>query len=58
MTDPNSDLWNEARLNVASNQNRAHWRAICERHEWDEGTLVRNEVERLLKSPLLAQGEE
>ena len=49
--DCNADLLAEARANVAARNNPAHRRAICERGEWDGGSLVRAEVERLLKNP-------
>jgi hypothetical protein len=57
MTDCNQDILQAARANVASRQTPANARAI-HRGEWDGGTLVKGEVERLLKAPIIAEGED
>ena len=58
MTDNcNSDLLATARANVAARQMPANGRAVM-RGEWDEGSLVKDEIERLLKSPPAAEGVE
>jgi hypothetical protein len=58
MTDNcNSDILATARSNVAARQMPANGRAVL-RGEWDEGSLVREEMERLLKNPALAEDVE
>ena len=57
MTDCNADLLAQARANVAEKNNPAHRTAIT-RGDWDAYSLVQAEVERLLKSPVLAEGAE
>lgn len=54
----NSDILAQARANVADRNNPAHRRAICERGEWDGGTLVQAEMERLLREPVIAETAE
>jgi hypothetical protein len=55
MTDNcNSDLIATARANVAARQTPANGRAIM-RGEWDGGTLVQGEVERLLREPIMME---
>ena len=57
MTDCNEDLLKQARANVASRQMPANGRAVM-RGEWDGGSLVQTEIERLLKQPVIAEGED
>ncbi len=56
MTDCNQDILTTARANVGQRTTPANARAIA-RGEWDSGTLVQQEVERLLKAPILAEGD-
>lgn len=53
----NADILSQARANVGQRTTPANARAIG-RGEWDQGTLVQAEIERLLKAPILAEGEE
>lgn len=65
--DCNADLLATARANVAQRQNPAHWRAIAS-GDWDPvyndagecvaGTLVHAEIARLLREPVLVEGED
>lgn len=61
--DCNADILTTARSNVADRHHPSHRRAIMA-GEWDgtddplTGLLVKAEVERLLKQPVLAEGEE
>lgn len=57
MTDCNQDILAQARSNIADRNHGAH-RAAIVRGDWDAGTLVRAEVERLLKAPVLAEGDD
>ena len=58
MTDNcNADILAQARSNVGERTTPANARAIA-RGEWDGGTLVQQEIERLLKAPILAEGDE
>lgn len=57
MTDCNQDLLATARANVIETQNYAHRNAIL-RGDWDNFTLVKAEVERLLKQPVISEGNE
>lgn len=58
MTDNcNADILAQARANVADRQTPANGRAIM-RGEWDGGTLVQAEIERLLREPVLVEGGE
>jgi hypothetical protein len=53
----NSDLIATARANVAASQTPANGRAVL-RGEWDGGSLVQGEVERLLREPLMAESSD
>jgi hypothetical protein len=53
----NEDIIVQARSNVASINNPAHTRSIMA-GEWDYWALIQNEIERLLKCPPLAEGED
>jgi len=57
VTDCNQDLLATARANVIETQNYAHRNAIL-RGDWDNFTLVKAEVERLLKQPVISEGNE
>jgi hypothetical protein len=50
MIDPNESVRAQARANVAARNNPAHRRAIMA-GEWDGGTLVQEEEQRLLRNP-------
>lgn len=55
MTEPNKDLIQQARANVAERNNPAHRTAIMA-GDWDKWALVQGEIERLLKCPMIAEG--
>lgn len=58
MTDNcNADILATARANVAERQTPANGRAVIA-GEWDNGSLVQGEVARLLREPVLAEGDE
>lgn len=58
MTDNcNADILTQARANVADRQTPANGRAVI-RGEWDGGILVQAEIERLLREPVLAAGDD
>ena len=57
MTDCNQDILAQARANVGERTTPANARAIA-RGEWDGGTLVQAEMERLLRDPVIAEGVE
>ena len=50
MTNPNEDLWQQARFNVAESLVQPYQKRAVLSGDWDAGSLVRDEVERLLKS--------
>jgi hypothetical protein len=50
----NSDLIATARANVAACQTPANGRAVL-RGEWDGGSLVQGEIDRLLREPVLME---
>ena len=54
----NADILAQARANVADSNNPAHRKAICERGEWDGGSLVQAEIARLLREPVISEGSE
>jgi len=57
MNDPNKKLLEVARRNVANRYSaKYHINAILS-GDWDTGSLIKNEVERLLKEPPLSQEE-
>mgnify|MGYP006268071799 CR=1 FL=1 len=57
MNDPNKKILETARRNVANRYSaKYHINAILS-GDWDTGFLVRDEVERLLKQPPMAQEE-
>lgn len=58
MTNPNEDLWQQARFNVAESLVQPYQKRAVLSGDWDTGSLVRDEVERLLKSPPMAEGVE
>lgn len=53
----NEDLITQARSNVANRNNPAH-RGDIMAGKWDDWALIQNEIELLLKSPPLAEGED
>jgi hypothetical protein len=56
--DCNSDVLKQARRNVADKYVQGyHHRAILS-GEWDEGQLVTDELQRLLKEPEITNAEE
>ena len=55
MTDCNADILATARANVAARQTPANGRAVMA-GDWDAGSLVQGEIERLLKKPIIAEG--
>ena len=57
MTDCNADLIAQARANVADRNNPAHRTAIT-RGDWDQWGLVQAEIARLLRTPVLAEGDD
>ena len=58
MTDNcNADILAQARANVAERQTPANGRAIIA-GDWDAGSLVQDEVARLLREPIMAQGDD
>lgn len=57
MTDCNEDLLMTARSNVADNNCPAHRSSIMN-GDWDDYALVQAEIARLLREPIIAEGEE
>ena len=57
MSDCNQDILATARANVGERNTPANARAIA-RGEWDGGSLIQNEIARLLREPVLAGGDE
>lgn len=55
MTNPNEDLWQQARFNVAESLIQPYQKRAVIAGDWDAGSLVRDEVERLLKCPPIAE---
>jgi hypothetical protein len=59
MTDDcNADIVAQARRNVADSYVQTYHINAIMSGDWDNGTLVKEEVARLLKQPPLASGEE
>lgn len=58
MPDCNSGVIAQARLNVAENYVQTYHINAIMAGDWDNGELVRSEVERLLKNPPLAESED
>ena len=59
MTDDcNRDLVAQARRNVAGRHVQSYTINAILAGDWDAGRLVRDELERLLKEPPLAEGED
>lgn len=52
----NADILTTARANVAANNCPAHRNSIMA-GDWDAWGLVQAEIERLLKAPILAEGD-
>ena len=53
---PNADLIAQARANVLARNNPAHAKDIMA-GLWDNGTLVKDEIARLLREPPESEGE-
>jgi len=51
MTEPNQHLTEQARANVADRLVQPYQKRAVLAGDWDNGTLVQNEIERLLKAP-------
>ena len=58
MPECNSGVIAQARLNVAENYVQTYHINAIMSGDWDGGSLIRNEVERLLKHPPLAESED
>lgn len=58
MTNPNEDLWAQARFNVAETLVQPYQKRAVIAGDWDGGTKVQDEVERLLKCPPVMEGVE
>lgn len=54
----NDDLLLTARRNVADRYKQVYQINAILSGDWDNGFLIQNEIESLLKSPPLADGEE
>jgi hypothetical protein len=57
-SDCNKDLMAQARRNVADLFPQTYHQNAILAGDWDKGIYVKQEVERLLKQPPLAQGED
>lgn len=59
MTDDcNKDILAQARRNIADQFPQTYHQNAILAGEWDKGLYIQNEVERLLKQPPLAKGED
>lgn len=54
----NEDLLKQARANVADRLHQPYQKRAVLAGDWDGGRFVSDEVERLLKQPVIAEGED
>lgn len=60
MTNPNEKLTEIARRNVADRYDQPYHKSTIMQGGWDKGSVVRDEIERLLREPMTTdeEGEE
>ena len=58
MSDPNVKALDQARANVAARYVQPYQVNAIMRGDWDAGSLVKDELQRLLKEPERSEGDE